>query len=339
VLVEPAETPTFRTLHLHSTACSLRGEQLAKRVDVNPIVWQHGGFEQAEQVFFVIEGCIKADAIISALLASGQPPAVFSVPSVSLWEATYPAEEDTIHFGDELAAFAHRHLLDKLVCIVPDADAHTKHEVMTQALLCRSVLRKLGAKAEIVLPPDDRLDKGIKGVDDYLGKGGGTLAEMVWYRKEPPPREVIRDWLVQRREQPWHARGLLRAIDTLQVLATHAGEQGEFSASLRLLARATSQRRTAPQQSHDEPDAFQRADPEAVRMRIQRGFRDLVEVGAVTSNKPLSVRQDRFRGGYFQRGLHWAEDSVVITVNEELRAPAERRSARDLYESVSRSGA
>src|SRR5262249_23170769 len=70
------------------------GEQLAKRIDVNPIVWEHGGFEDAERVFFGIEGCIKADAILTALLRANQPQAVFSVPSVSLLEATYPASVD-----------------------------------------------------------------------------------------------------------------------------------------------------------------------------------------------------------------------------------------------------
>jgi len=80
---------------------------------------------------------------------------VFSVPSVSLWEA-YPVVvdedggewvswdddeeeirvEDSPQFsgyaGDELAALACFHLAGKLVCIVADADAHTKDEVMTQ---------------------------------------------------------------------------------------------------------------------------------------------------------------------------------------------------------------
>src|SRR5262249_19201955 len=143
--------------------------------------------------------------------------------------------------GDELAAFANQHLISKLVCIVPDADAHTKDEVMTQALLSRSALRRLGARAEIVLPPDDRLGEGI---DASLGKGGGTLDGLVWYQKEPPDEHELLEWL---RRQPtaadWRKNTIRRAVATVQALATHAGDNGQYSASIRLLARAIGRRK------------------------------------------------------------------------------------------------
>jgi hypothetical protein len=331
---------TSSTLHTHVTRTKLRAEQLAKRIDVNPLVWKHDGFAQAERVFFVIEGCIKADAVLSALLRAGEPPAVFSAPSVSLWEATYPADEDNINQGDELADFARQHLLGKLVCIVPDADAHQKHEVMTQALLCRSTLRRLGTNAEIVLPPDDRLDEDIKGVDDYLGKGGGTLDGLIWYQKEPPDADRLHEWLAAR--QQWRADALRSGVETLQALATHAGDDGACGASIHLLARASASPTGKSGNGGTEPDGpppprdpdAARKRLEAKRKRFQRAIPRLVEVGAITSNKPLSIRVEKWRKGqagwHPERGLHWAEDEVVITVHEELRAPAKRRSVREL---------
>jgi hypothetical protein len=338
----------FAAQHTHSLRVTLPGEQLAKRIDVNPLVWRRGGFESAERVFFGIEGCIKADAILTSLLESGQPPAVFSVPSVSLWEATYPAKgrgfaiagaenDEQIDLGSELAAFTNRYLGNKLVCIVPDADAHTKSEVMTQALLCRSSLRRLGARAEIVLPPDDDLDEGIKGIDDYLGAGSGSLDGLVWYQKEPPPEEQLQTWL--RNHSPaagWRRDGMRRAIETLQALATHAGQNGDYTASIRVLSRAL-RRCKPPTKLQPEPQVAEPTDlrdAEAARRRFQRGIEDLLEIGAIHSNKPLNVRIEKWlrgrRGSHKQTGLHWAEDGIVITVHAELRARAELRSISEL---------
>jgi hypothetical protein len=349
-------------LHEHSVRTKRGGEQLAKRIDVHPLVWDHGGFDDAERVFFGIEGCIKADAILSALLQARQPPAVFSVPSVSLWDATYPtivdegdddeiwvpADENedeaggkerppefTSYEGDELAAFANRCLVGKLVCIVPDADAHTKTGVMTQALLCRSRLRRLGAHAEIVLPPDDRLDQGIKGIDDYLGKAGGSLDGLVWYQKEPPSDTKLEEWLWRHpRKKKWTTPGISRAVETLQAIATHADENGDYSPSIRALGRAIGRRKRTPAADPDTSERNVKLAREAARVAFTRGIDDLLEIGAVSANKPLNVRVEKWlrtnRGWHKEGGFHWEEDDVVITLHEELRAPAERRSIQDL---------
>jgi hypothetical protein len=353
VLLEDVRAFGGETQHEHSVRVKRGGEQLARRIDVNPLVWEHGGFEQAERVFFAIEGCIKADAILTALLRAGQPPAVFSVPSVSLWEATYPVvgesddeiwlriveaeirgetlPEPTSYEGDELAAFARSHLAGKLVCIVPDADAYTKDEVMTQALLCRSTLRRLNTHAEIVLPPDDRLDEGIKGVDDHLGKGGGTVEQMVWYSKEAPAENELVDWLRSHAGgKKWRSDALRRAATTLHALATHAGENGRYSASVRLLARATSRRREPRPRRDPDAETQQTQEQDAARKKFERGIKDLIDVGAITTNKPLTVRQAQWPS---RPSWQWGEDNVVITLHEELRAQTGRRSYRDLMTS------
>jgi hypothetical protein len=152
---------------------------------------------------------------------------------------------------------------------------------------------------------------------------------MVWYRKEPPSEERLVHWLRSHGgEKKWRSDGLDRAARTLHALATHAGENGGYSASVRLLARATSHRRRdlRLRPGHD-PETRETRDPDAARKRFERGINDLLKVGAISTNKPLTVRRERWlsRGSW-----QWDEDAVVITLHEDLRAHAERRSFREL---------
>jgi len=110
--------------HEHTRKAKDREHGIARRLDVHPDAVPL--LLSAGRVFFVIEGCIKADAVLS------RGEAVFSVPSVTLWKAP------------ELEAFAERYLKEKTVFIVADADAVMKPEVMTQAKLCRSFLHRRG---------------------------------------------------------------------------------------------------------------------------------------------------------------------------------------------------
>jgi hypothetical protein len=117
-------------------------------------------------VFFGIEGCLKGDSILSA----GE--AVFSVPAC--WQFQAP----------ELPDFAAKYLEDKLVVIVPDADWHTKQNVIQAASACLATLQSLGLEAVIAAPP--RNSDGTftwKGIDDFLapakyGGGGGKLEDL-----------------------------------------------------------------------------------------------------------------------------------------------------------------
>lgn len=352
----------FRTFHLHDTPAKMRGEQLAKRIDVHPLVWENAGFAHARIAWFGIEGCIKSDAILTALLRAGLPPAVFSVPSVGHWEATFPADEDEIVLGSELEEFAARFLRGKTVCIVPDADGHQKPEVMTMALLARTALRRLGTldgvetiRAEIVFPPDDWLnpptgkkDDSIKGIDDYLGnKGVGewrpkpSIDELVWYDKRRPELDHVIGWLQEHGTWGRDRRTLERAAKAVTTLAEHAGDNGDFTGSFRMLSRALSRRapRTSAETWDDTTEQLEAAEQreraaEAERKTLERGFKDLERVGAISSNLPLTIRRDKWlrqdRGWHLERGLHWSEDDIVITVHENLRAPVERRPFAEL---------
>lgn len=204
----------------------------AKRLDVHPHAIPL--IRERQRVFFVIEGCLKADAILS------QGEAAFSVPSVTLWDAP------------ELAAFATEYLLGKFIVIVPDADWQRNGAVITQALLARTFLRRLGMEAVVAAPP---VDSGHKGVDDFLA-GGGAVDDLIVLGREKPDGLVgfptltrythepilmghlpswVKESLLSR--EPRRLDGIRRIVRTLDGLAEHVDSDGIFNGTLAKLAK------------------------------------------------------------------------------------------------------
>jgi hypothetical protein len=189
--------------HSHSYRVKDPGQDLAKRLDVHPMALPK--LPTADTVFFVIEGCVKADAVLSA------GASVFSVPSVTLWDCA------------ELPAFAARYLVRKTVVIVPDADWARNSLVYTQARLCQTRLVRLGISAHVAAPP---LSAGHKGIDDFLA-AGGTLDEL-----EVLDRRLGGFAMTYLREDQ-----LQRDAEYLYALKMHADPQGQLCLSVRALAR------------------------------------------------------------------------------------------------------
>jgi hypothetical protein len=160
----------------------------------------------------VIEGCIKADAVLSA----GE--AVFSVPSVSLWDA------------DELPAFCSQYLSGKLVYIVPDMDWVDNDQVIQQALFCRTSLRRIGVAAHVAAPPEHA---GHKGIDDFLA-AGGMIEDLVVVNWPTAPVEFYAGWL--RKHSPSRRDALSRDAYVLHSLARYGREEGCVSATVQTLA-------------------------------------------------------------------------------------------------------
>lgn len=164
------------------------------RVDLHPLAQER--IRHADRVFFVLEGTLKNDAVLSA----GE--AVFSVPSVTTWDEA------------ELRTFARAYLRGRLVLIVPDADWLFNPNVDRQAMYVRQILRLEGVDAQVAAPPVradlekceckpvGRLIRGgivcrecggfAKGVDDWLG-AGGTVDRMTVQLREAP-RDEIGGW-------------------------------------------------------------------------------------------------------------------------------------------------
>jgi hypothetical protein len=256
--------------HSHVRMVKDEDQSLARKLDVHPLALPM--FETAERVFFVIEGCIKADAILSA----GE--AVFSVPSVTLWNA------------DELPAFAAKYLQGKTVYIVPDSDWAEKNEVFTQAMYCRTFLRKLGIDALIAAPPPD--ESGDKqddkqGVDDFLG-AGGSVDDLIVLDREPP---LVTLELVARADR------IARDVQVLDGLILHAGEDGSLGAPLGKFARVMGLDRFA----------------------VSRALEALQDLGAIEVDGPLVTRAGTWYGNRYIRSFDWA-DRPTITIRPDLRA-------------------
>ena len=180
------------------------------RIDVHPRALEM--IANAERVFFVLEGALKNDAVLSA----GE--AVFSVPSVTLWRSK---EDKANSFrATMLQEFARQYLQGKMVFVVPDADWVGNPMVDWFALLVRTYLREaLGYdKVYIAAPPVEFYEAtGEKGVDDWLGTPGRAWAKknaiiagidgLVIRGKEPGP-EVLRSWPTwDFRESDWFGKG------------------------------------------------------------------------------------------------------------------------------------
>lgn len=68
--------------HDHRRDVKDYSNSLAKRLDIHPRALKR--LAKAEVVYFVIEGCLKADAVLSAIERDDRSESVFSVPSVTL---------------------------------------------------------------------------------------------------------------------------------------------------------------------------------------------------------------------------------------------------------------
>jgi len=216
---------------------------MARRLDVHPLAVDL--LVRSSVVFFVIEGCIKADAV----LADGG--AVFSVPSVSLWDC------------DELPRFVRDYLHGKFVVVVPDADWRTKPQVINQARLCQNALRRYGVKeACVAAPPPQYRGQETKGVDDFIGAGGHLEdLEVIDYEIPPALYEFIAKNWSWRRDRRW------RATEVLAGLANFTGSTGTLAAPLSTVARVL----------------------DTSTARVSRAVQDLEAIGAVTIEGHLAT--------------------------------------------------
>jgi hypothetical protein len=197
----------LRLVGRHTHSYPVAGQHVADRLDIHP--WALGRLEGAELVFFALEGTLKADSILSRIIASDAEASVFDTISVTTWPP------------GELRRVARAHLRGKLVVVVPDADWVANRNVIWQALMCREFLRACGVAACVAAPPvpakmledanaflhrkkyechcKGHGRRGVvgadglcglcggyfKGVDDFLAHGGG-LEDLVVVEREAP---------------------------------------------------------------------------------------------------------------------------------------------------------
>ena len=224
---------------------------IAKRIDVHPMAVE--SVCSAEVLFFVIEGCPKADAV----LADGG--AVFSVPSVTLWDCV------------ELRRFAEDFLIGKVVVIVNDADWEKKPEVLNQARMCQIALYRLGVReSHVAAPPAFYNGRETKGADDLIG-AGGHLEDLRVIDSDPPTG--LHAWIAERTTRWDQAR---RDEEVLWALSCYSGSAGIFSSPLKTLARVIGMN----------------------ARRVSRAIEDLERLGAVVHEGDTSIRRNWFSRQY-----------------------------------------
>jgi hypothetical protein len=203
--------------HLHTQTYKDKTQNFAARIDIHPLAVER--FEGAEVVYFALEGCLKADSILSA----GAP--VLSVPSVTLWLT--PELEDP--------AFRLKYLHRKIVVIVPDGDWRENHRVITQSLFLQTYLKYYGIPAVVASTPGAIYEGSghkVKGVDDFLGLGKGKLEDMEAVEKRVP-YQLIRETVV---EMGGRIDSIKRDIQVLSALIAHS-RGGVISVPYATLAR------------------------------------------------------------------------------------------------------
>jgi len=244
-------------VHEHVYRVADRDGNTAARLDMHP--WAADLLENAEEVFFGLEGCLKADAILTAIRREGRPASVFSVPSVTLWGTP------------ELERFVRTKLQGKRIIITPDSDWIDNPLVIEQARLCRTYLRRRCGHDDTYVAAPPLRDGAVehKGVDDYLGSGGTLDGLMVQHR-------MVRDGM----QRSWLAKFGMRKdrtardAETLYSLAAHVGATGDLHSTLDSLAKVVG----------------------VNHVRVGRAIKSLQEIGAITIDGRLDVRKQFFTG-------------------------------------------
>jgi hypothetical protein len=204
-----------------------------KRIDLHPLAAEL--LPDAEVVFFVLEGALKNDAVLSAILRDGRRQSVISVPSVTLWDPR------------ELRALEPL-LRGKTVIVVPDSDWYENEQVDAQALYVRTELRlHLDLNAFIAAPAAaEGWDK--VGVDDHLGVLGRSLDELQVRGREVP--ESVFDRSLVFGSTFLRSDVQLRDIRALHGLSLHANLDGRLYRPLgtftRIMGLARNRREVVP---------------------------------------------------------------------------------------------
>jgi hypothetical protein len=264
-----------------------KNRNIAKRLDMHPMMAAKR-LGKAKHIVFVIEGCIKADSVLTWLIENGWDDwTVVSVPSVTLWQTP------------GLDYFLNMHK-DKRFYIVPDADGFRDDEpnknVVSQATMLRTKIRRLRIEAAIFSPPfdpsdlDEKNKPNLNGVDDFLGKGGRPLTDLVargrleafdtegWMEAHPRPD------LEKKQYKPT----IRRNAAVIEAIGLHSGDGIHYKGTLQSLERIAWLRDTTkPPPSMvtylDIEEALNRP-PDYLspgRQRIRDALDDLKAIGAI----------------------------------------------------------
>lgn len=279
--------PGPREEHPHGSKIKV-GPNDAARIDVHP--WAMPRFKDAEVVFAVMEGCLKADAVLTAILKNDLNASVYSFPSVTLGNC--PEHEK----------FSAMYLKGKTVVAVLDADWADPSKdgaVENQGRIYQGKLLAMGIdRVHLSAPPQDPKDEHghpiFKGVDDFLGAGKGSLDQLVCIDVEPPKgvSEWISNWHLENEVAIYQNR-VKTLSNIITSMAVFAGGNGKLKVTLSCMANAMG----------------------VSAMQVSRTIQKLVEMGAVEVDGILDTGPSFFGGGD-----DWEERPTITILPKSLRA-------------------
>lgn len=211
----------------------------ASRLDIHPDPTNVKNFVDGDgRVYWAMEGCIKADSILTSIKKEGETGAsVVSNPSVTLWRNT---ETDWV---------AKKHLQGRDVILIPDADGEKNPAVRNEARSLQAALITKGVGRVVIAAPPLTKRGGIeaitlpsgakdqrKGVDDHLGAGKGKLSELT-YHDRTIPKINLKGYVIR-------PQARANTEDTLRAISSIAGERGSGAISKDMLASASGLKRT-----------------------------------------------------------------------------------------------
>lgn len=181
------------------------------------------------KVYFVMEGQIKADSVLTAIKKEDPTAAVVSVPSVTAWNQ------------EEVSWATKTFFKGRDVVLIPDADGVTNPAVVKQAKTLQGRMINDGAGRVFVASPPLIKNKrgklevediwyptgvkdGRKGVDDHLGLGKGTLGDLR-FNDTPGAKFDLSKETGARKIRPNAQANATRALQSISDLAGENGIQ------------------------------------------------------------------------------------------------------------------
>ena len=252
------------------------GPDRAKRIDVHPRGrewWCNSPF-----FFFVLEGCLKADAIMSADFPT------ISVPSVTLWDG--PDFELLLTKFFALEKYRPRYER-RVAFVVSDSDwrdGKGRASICKQSRKVVDMLRRNWARAFWVAPPSVPGEPKV-GVDDHLGRLGRTIPELEIVSPQVSPQDGrrIRSWFSGRRGRGRAEEGQQRDYAVLMWLRANCSPDGLAEAFATEIARNL----------HMSDD------------RVGRGLRSLVDRGLVKKKRKPEAWCDLQNGVWKNTPTEW----------------------------------
>jgi len=303
----------------------------AARVDIHPLA--RPLFADADIVYFPIEGCLKSDSVLSAVLDTKEKAGVLSVPAVSLW--------DTPEMNDP--KFLKQYLGGKLVVIIPDADWYVwqrnkyskgnRGAVIRQSRFLQTYLQTQKITAVIATTPREVYEGSggrIKGIDDFLGSGR-KLSDME-VNEPTVTYSEIKDVFGERAIDGGRGNrdGIIRDAATLYTLSLYALD-GKIRVPHSTLARMVLMEGKKPRRPKKEfVTPMWRPMDDSVRVNVLNNERmvikdtldSLVSEGAITIEGGFQWEWDRFTHEWYWKHI------PTITIAPEFVKPLKRMPFR-----------